>query len=227
MRKLFGYPLRLAFIGLLFVTVIQGCFTSDNNEEVEDAVSGEGNGDSEEEDMNGFDQVEQGGDFSGLDDDENFSDSNLQESNGENNFGAEQQFETDGQQQLGAFENDQGEVLSEQNNLDGGLDQANENQNYGDGFVDDLANQSSNLVSPDGSAASDPNRVVRYIMRDNVAAYPDQNSSSNPVASYMAGTPLVVLIQGEWAEVAQGYFIPIADLSEEAVPRSRTAEAWK
>ncbi len=69
-------------------------------------------------------------------------------------------------------------------------------------------------------------REVRYVIVDNTAAYSEANDKSETVGAYKAGDPLMVMLQGDWAQIADRHFIKASALSIKIVPRKR-ANDWK
>ncbi len=76
-----------------------------------------------------------------------------------------------------------------------------------------------------GSAPVGEQREVRYILSDGTQCYADANEASAVVAKYQVGDPVVVLIQGDWAEIAEHRFVKTSALSMKIVPRKRL-DGW-
>ena len=75
--------------------------------------------------------------------------------------------------------------------------------------------------------ATDPGaRVVRFVQHEGLQVLDQPGSSGSSVATLAPGDPLVVKIQGEWAEIAQGRYVPVTALSESLVPRKLEAQDW-
>ncbi|MBP6218890.1 MAG: hypothetical protein KA436_09915 [Oligoflexales bacterium] len=77
------------------------------------------------------------------------------------------------------------------------------------------------------STVPEAGRVVRYVRQDGIKAFSSQDDKSEAKASYKQGDPLVVLIQGDWAQITDGYFIKTAELSEKLVPRKKSSQTWR
>ncbi|MDD9951721.1 MAG: hypothetical protein OXT67_09170 [Zetaproteobacteria bacterium] len=221
---------KLALISVLMGTILPACFSSADEPEVDEAVVAEGEGESAEFE----DEANNEGDFSDIEDD-NFGDLGDNQVLGDNNFGVDQQFESDAEQQLGDVTNntfgaqeDNLQLQDEQLPLNQGLDAL-------DGSPEGEQNAfagSADLAAPValGDAAAPPTegvRVVRYTTRDDSPVFASKDKNGAPVATYPAGTSVLVILDGEWAEITADRFMEVSELSVEAVPRSRTNAAWQ
>ncbi|NRA43650.1 MAG: hypothetical protein HRU09_01710 [Oligoflexales bacterium] len=84
------------------------------------------------------------------------------------------------------------------------------------------------VVSPSvGDAPSDnSDRVVRYVTSDGTPVYDRPDSSAASLSTLFQGDPLVVAIQGEWAEITSGRYVMTSSLSEKIVPRLKGESSW-
>ena len=105
------------------------------------------------------------------------------------------------------------------------------NANQGNANLSDLnANQTAPAAKAPEAApvetAPSHERVVRYVMKDNTPAYQKNDDKSPQTAVYQMGDPLVVDIQGDWAQIADGYSIQTSNLSSRIVPRKTNTNEW-
>ena len=68
--------------------------------------------------------------------------------------------------------------------------------------------------------------VVRYILNANTPVFSDIEQSKQ-VALFQAGEPIVVTIEGDWAQLEQGYFVSVSSLSKIPVARKSKKNVWR
>ena len=104
----------------------------------------------------------------------------------------------------------------------------NDLQGAYDGNLNPLAGNAEAAPSPSlGDAPADTSdRVVRYVTADGTPVYDRPDSSATSLSTLYQGDPLVVAIQGEWAEITSGRYVMTSSLSEKIVPRQRNESSW-
>lgn len=89
----------------------------------------------------------------------------------------------------------------------------------------DAANLAADTAAPPPSG-DNSQRVVRYVTADGTTVYDRPDSSATSLSTLFQGDPLVVSIQGEWAEITSGRYVMTSSLSEQMIPRVRGVAPW-
>ncbi len=84
------------------------------------------------------------------------------------------------------------------------------------------AGRTSAVVGPE-----DARRVVRYVKEDKTPIFAAPKDSADQVRTLLRGTSLMVLVDGEWAEIVPGQHIRVAALSDQPVVYTPEAQAWQ
>ncbi|MBI2602169.1 MAG: hypothetical protein HYW48_03860 [Deltaproteobacteria bacterium] len=106
---------------------------------------------------------------------------------------------------------------------EGGLDQML-NEDAGE-QLDLQQEQEAPAVAP-ARPYNPAERVVRFVLADQTSAYQRADMMSPSVAKYRKGDPLVVKLEGDWAQLTDDYFIRSSALSQKVVPRSPNTNDW-
>ncbi|MFK7827991.1 MAG: SH3 domain-containing protein [Oligoflexales bacterium] len=76
------------------------------------------------------------------------------------------------------------------------------------------------------SSGSGGERVVRYVLENEISVYSEADINSEVVASLYKGQPLTVLDMGEWSQIGSNRYVMSASLSEQIVPRHMQPADW-
>lgn len=77
------------------------------------------------------------------------------------------------------------------------------------------------VVSPE-----DARRVVRYVKIDQTPIFAAPKDDATKIRTLLRGTSLMVLINGDWAEIVPGQHIQVAALSDKPMAYTQGAQAW-
>ena len=137
---------------------------------------------------------------------------------GENNLGDSYELGNQG------GDDDFGDIESELgNNQDGGDLLNNQGNNgYNIGTSDSYSNSNSSGSGSGGSGE----RLVRYVLENDVSVYSEADLNSEVVATLMKGQPLVIVDMGEWSQISGDRYVKTSDLSEKIVPRHMEPADW-
>ena len=91
----------------------------------------------------------------------------------------------------------------------------------------DVVTTMSEPIPSMGDAPTDSSdRVVRYVTADGTPVYDRPDPGASSLSTLYQGDPLVVAIQGEWAEITPGRYVMTSSLSEKIVPRLQGESPW-
>lgn len=77
------------------------------------------------------------------------------------------------------------------------------------------------VVSPEHAR-----RVVRYVKIDQTPVFAGPKDDATKIRTLLRGTSLMVLINGDWAEIVPGQHIQVAALSDKPMAYTQGAQAW-
>ncbi|MFK7825696.1 MAG: hypothetical protein AB8G05_16205 [Oligoflexales bacterium] len=118
----------------------------------------------------------------------------------------------------------------------GGLEQGNQAltddtlgndlQGSYDGNLNPLATEVASVPSMGDAPADSSDRVVRFVTADGTPVYDRPDAGASSLSTLYQGDPLVVSIQGEWAEITSGRYVMTSSLSEKMIPRPQGESPW-
>lgn len=92
--------------------------------------------------------------------------------------------------------------------------------------IQPAASEPAKIETPPPVAASTGQKVVMFVKSVNASIRAEPKDDAKVVGKLEKGDHILVFITGEWAQISDGKYVTVSDLSEKPIPRARKKSKW-